>query len=108
MSYGFSIYSMERVLDENWIYKDNLICINNYINRWRDGVSPYRYITLKEVRRVVEHYAKENGLSLVDASEKLKRLARESGELHILDEISKVIRGWKSIYTESERRQSKR
>jgi len=101
-------YSMERVLDENWIYKDNLICINNYINRWRDGASPYRYITLKEVRMVVEHYAKENGLSLMDASEKLKRLARESGELHILDEITKVIKGWKSIYTKSERRQSKR
>lgn len=80
--------------DRSWVYQDNLICIYNYINRHRKYKSILKYITMEQVTRLVTHYAKVHDISMEESAEKVKRLARGTGELKLLNYINKVVRDW--------------
>lgn len=79
-----------------WVYRDNLICICNYINRCRREEVDLQYMTMEEVRRVVSHYAKINKITIEEAAEQVKISARGEGERTLLKYIRKAVKGWKA------------
>ena len=83
-----------------WAFNDNLICIQNYINRYRRDYT-LTYITAEEVSRLIKAFADDNNLPLFTASEQVKRIARNSGETELLSYIKLVSKRWKPVLNNS-------
>lgn len=93
-------------MSNDWVFKDNLICIYNYINVHRRADPRLKFISIEEVNKLVNIYAVENRISIKESAEQVKRFARRTGELELLKYLRTISKGWKSCRNNLEKQKT--